>query len=146
MATSGDFYLAIDSRLGHVFRVGDHDEVPALAVRPAGSLEGDGEGLTHQSQVDRTLEIEAFANRPRGGQELFGGEWQQGHEQRLTCRPEALGTRGAGNVAQNADAVVLGVLSLLRYLLGTGSCIEVSCRLGFADGSGRDWHQGHFTL
>src|SRR5690348_18316376 len=54
--------------------LGDQHEVLALEVAAGRRLEGEIEALYKQFPLDGAGQVEAFADCPRGGQQLVGGE------------------------------------------------------------------------
>jgi hypothetical protein len=58
------------------FLIADDDPVPVLFERSSGRLKRDLDALLYQMSLDRALEVEASAHRPRGRQQLIGREIQ----------------------------------------------------------------------
>jgi len=66
--------------------LGDQHEVPALEVAAGRRLEGEIEALYKQFPLDGAGQVEAFADCPRGGQQLVGGEFARSPASHRTGR------------------------------------------------------------
>jgi Protein of unknown function (DUF3039) len=58
--------------------IGDDDKVPGLPVAPRRRLERDLQALADQVQRHRTVEVEALAHRPGGGEHFVSGQFHSG--------------------------------------------------------------------